>query len=280
MTRRSFFSLGLIGLGGLGGVSYGFLVEPRWLEVSTIRIALPKSLKVPVRIIHLSDLHRSAFVSLSFIEKAINLSLREAPDLVCVTGDFVTGGDQQDLSEYAIILRALSSKAPTFAVLGNHDGGTWSKARGGYQTTTEISSLLDKAGITLLNNRATTFNTKGSQLTLVGTNDLWAGNFDPSSAFDRVKEKETTATILLAHNPDTKDFVGEMAWDLMLSGHTHGGQVVIPILGAPVVPVRDRRYIAGLNSWKGRLIYTTRGIGNLLGIRLNCRPQISILDLE
>ncbi len=279
MTRRGFFGLGLAGLSGLGGLGYGFLVESRWLEVSRVRIKLPKSLKAPIRIAHLSDLHWSSFVSLSFIEKAIEIGLGQNPDFVCVTGDFVTAGDEMELDEYTRFLRGLSSRVTTFGVLGNHDGGSWSKVRGGYRTTAQVSNLLDNAGFTLLSNRSTTIDTKGGRLTLVGTDDLRSGSFRPSAAFKGVEKKAAAATILLAHNPDSKDYVGNWGWDLMLSGHTHGGQIVVPFLGAPVVPVRDRRYIAGLNPWKDRLIYTTRGVGNLLGIRLNCRPQISILDL-
>jgi hypothetical protein len=85
--------------------------------------------------------------------------------------------------------------------------------------------------------------------------------------------------ILLAHNPDTKDVLGDRPWDLMLSGHTHGGQVVLPIVGERFVPVRDKRFIAGLKRWNGRQVYVTRGVGNIDGVRVNCRPEVSVLDL-
>ena len=85
--------------------------------------------------------------------------------------------------------------------------------------------------------------------------------------------------ILLAHNPDTKDVLADRPWDLMLSGHTHGGQVVLPIVGERFVPMRDKRFIAGLKQWNGRQVYVTRGVGNIDGVRVNCRPEVAILDL-
>ena len=110
--------------------------------------------------------------------------------------------------------------------------------------------------------------------------DLWSGYPDPESAFANSRRPGTETTIVLAHNPDSKDLIGRYPWQLMLSGHTHGGQISIPLLGAPYVPVKDRRYIAGLNPWKDRLIYTTRGVGSIYGTRFSCRPEVSILDLK
>ena len=89
-----------------------------------------------------------------------------------------------------------------------------------------------------------------------------------------------TPILCLAHNPDAKDALDGLPWDLMLAGHTHGGQVVLPFLGPPVVPVRDRRFVSGLNGWSSRLIYTTRGVGNLYGLRVHCRPEVTLLDLR
>ena len=92
-------------------------------------------------------------------------------------------------------------------------------------------------------------------------------------------EGDEVPTLLLAHNPDTKDVAWPFAWDAMLSGHTHGGQVVLPWIGPPFVPVEDRRFIAGLHSWRDRWIYTTRGVGNILGVRVNCRPEVTLLEV-
>jgi hypothetical protein len=84
---------------------------------------------------------------------------------------------------------------------------------------------------------------------------------------------------LLAHNPDSKDILGAYPWDLMLCGHTHGGQVRLPIVGPAFAPVRDKRYVEGLKPWNDRLIFVTRGVGNYVGVRFNCRPEVSLLNL-
>lgn len=278
LNRRQFTLGGLAVLGG-AGFGYGFGVEPRWPEVRTVSVTLARPLPAPVRILHLSDFHRSSFVSLSLLEEAIRLGLGHAPDLVCLTGDFVTSGDPEGLDGYVEVLRLLPSRAPTLAVLGNHDGGNWSRAHGGEATVQRVSELLESAGIEVLHNRSSILETEGGPFRLVGAGDLWSGECDSVAAFEGPSQVTAAATILLAHNPDTKDLTTDLDWDLMLSGHTHGGQVVVPLLGPPLVPVRDRRYTAGLNLWQGRPIYTTRGVGSVYGLRLNCRPEVTVLNV-
>ena len=112
---------------------------------------------------------------------------------------------------------------------------------------------------------------------LVGVGDLWSRELDGAAAF-REAEKNVP-TILLAHNPDSKIALGNRAWHLMLSGHTHGGQIRLPLLGAPFAPVVDKRYIAGLKPWRDRWIHVTKGVGNVHGVRFNCRPEVSLLRI-
>jgi predicted MPP superfamily phosphohydrolase len=113
----------------------------------------------------------------------------------------------------------------------------------------------------------------------VGVGDVWAGDLEPAGAFAQIRRGDIP-TVLLSHNPDTKDAMADYPWHLMLSGHTHGGQVILPLYGPPIVPVHDRRYIAGLKPWHDRQIHVTRGVGNLLGVRFACRPEVAVLDLE
>lgn len=275
-TRRQFLLGGTAAVAAVG-VGHAFGVEPRWLEERTISVALPR-LAGPVRVLHLSDLHRSGAVGLGFLERAIRRGLARDPGLVCLTGDFVTAGSATSLAGYAEILALLSGQAPTYAVLGNHDGGDWSRGAGGEATLDKVTRLLGDAGIEVLHNRSVVVGVGGG-LRLVGLADLWSGQCDPAAAFAGVAADAPMPTVLLAHNPDSKDRVAGQPWDLMLSGHTHGGQVVVPLLGPPFATVRDRRYLAGLNPWRDRWIYTTRGVGNLFGVRFNCRPEISVLEL-
>jgi predicted MPP superfamily phosphohydrolase len=112
---------------------------------------------------------------------------------------------------------------------------------------------------------------------LVGVGDLWSNELDAPGAFRSVESSE--ATILLSHNPDSKTVLRPFPWNLMLCGHTHGGQVIIPFEGPAYAPVQDKRFVAGLRGWDGRQVYVSRGVGNLGGVRLRCRPEVSVLDV-
>ena len=105
--------------------------------------------------------------------------------------------------------------------------------------------------------------------------DLWSGEIEAARAFSGVDPR--APTVLLAHNPDSKDELGAYPWDLMLSGHTHGGQVIVPFDGPRFAPVEDKRYVAGLKPWGTRQIHVTRGVGNIGGVRFRCRPEVSLV---
>ncbi len=275
MTRRNFLSsLSLVAASPV----YAFGIEPNWLEQSRVSVKLPqRNLGRGVRILHLSDFHASAMVPFSLIEKAIDLGLAMRPDLICLTGDFVTNADRFDETEYSELLKRLSKTARTFACLGNHDGGLWAGKFGGFRDTCVVRSLLEASDVTLLDNRSELIRIHGQSLRLVGVGDLWSGELNAERAFEGARTEEPT--ILLAHNPDTKDVLAKHPWDLMLSGHTHGGQVLVPLLGAPFVPVEDKRFIAGLKEWNGRQVYVSRGIGSIGGFRVNCRPEVTLLHV-
>ena len=257
---------------------YAFGVEPNWLERTATQVKLPcKSLTSGVRILHLSDFHASPAVPFSLIEKSVELGLQAKPDVICLTGDFVTDATPFDQAEYARILRRLSSAAPVFATLGNHDGGRWGATVHGLKDSSRVRALLAAGNIPLLHNRSEVVRVRDQFVRFAGVPDLWSDSVDGDLAFADVPADDPA--ILLAHNPDTKDVLADRPWDLMLSGHTHGGQVVLPLIGERFVPVRDKRFIAGLKQWNGRQVYVTRGVGNIDGVRVNCRPEVTILDL-
>ena len=248
------------------------------MERTFQRVKLPcKSLTSGARILHLSDFHASSAVPFSLIENAVELGLEAKPDVVCLTGDFVTDATPFDEAEYARILRRLSMAAPVFASLGNHDGGAWAASAGGLTDTSAVRRLLRAGNIPLLHNRSEVVRVRHQSIRFAGVGDLWSDGVDGDRAFANVPSDDPA--ILLAHNPDTKDELADRPWDLMLSGHTHGGQVVLPIVGERFVPIRDKRFIAGLKQWKGRQVYVTRGVGNIDGVRVNCRPEVTVLDL-
>ncbi|HEV3201918.1 MAG TPA: phosphodiesterase YaeI [Bryobacteraceae bacterium] len=274
MTRRKFVYC-CLGASGVAA-SYPCYFEPRWLAVTHHQVDLQRApLPDPIRILHLSDLHFSAFVPLSLIESAVTLGLAQKPDVICLTGDFITDREELGAGPYSRVLSRLSRSAPTFAVLGNHDGGIWAQVSGGYSDHRAVAKLLDQSGIELLHNRATRVQVRNSVLSLVGVGDLWSDEIEAARAFSGLDLR--LPIVLLSHNPDSKDPLGNDPWDLMLSGHTHGGQVILPFQGPRYAPVLDKRYVAGLRPWGSRQIHVTRGVGSLGGIRFGCRPEVSIL---
>jgi predicted MPP superfamily phosphohydrolase len=272
MTRRKL----LFSFFGAAPLVYPCYWEPRWLDVTRRQARLDQPVGgEPARLLHLADLHASMFVPLSMIHHAISAGLAQKPDLICVTGDFITTRQDFDARAYAQALRRLSAAAPTYAVLGNHDGGSWTRRHFGYPDHRLVERILEDAGIELLHNRSASVEVRGGAMTLVGVGDLWSNEVEPRRAFANVDRE--TATVVLAHNPDTKDVLRRYDWDLMLSGHTHGGQVIIPFEGVRYAPVLDKRYVAGLKPWGSRLIHVTRGVGNVGGVRFRCRPEASLL---
>jgi len=273
LSRRKFLA------GALGataaGVAYMKWLEPRWLGVGRHEVKLGAHGGSPIRLLQLSDFHASEQVSLDFIQSAVEKGLKLKPDLICLTGDFITWR-YDAFPRYAEILKPLADAAPAFATLGNHDGGRW-VGTAGYSDTSLVRDLLARSRIELLHNRSTSVQIQGRKLDLVGVGDLWAGEMDALSAFSR--PRDGSGTILLSHNPDSKDQLLAYPWDLMLCGHTHGGQCDLVFFGTPFAPVRDRRYVRGLHRWSNRWIHITKGVGNLHGMRLNCRPEISLLTL-
>jgi predicted MPP superfamily phosphohydrolase len=274
--RRRAFLLALTG-GATGG--YSKWIEPEWLEVSRVDCKLPGfTPSKPIRIVQLSDLHSSPDVPHELIEESVELAIREKPDFICVTGDFVTARQGYDKPWFVRVLSRLPAAAPTFGTLGNHDGGWWShREEDGHPSPRPIADLIQEAGLEFLNNRGVDIETPGGDLTLVGLADFWSGEFEPEVAFECTTKNPV---IVLSHNPDTKDEMTDFDWSLMLSGHTHGGQIVIPGIGSPWTPVRDKRYLSGLKEWEGRLIHVSRGVGNAKGIRFNCRPEINVLTIS
>lgn len=280
--RRKFFTrrrilAGLLGSGAAAGAWMRY-VEPGW--VKTVQHSVPlwtaRTAAPPLRLLHLSDFHADPMTP-EEIGHAIQLGIAQKPDLICLTGDFITWKyDRWD--EYAAVLAPLAAAAPVFAVLGNHDGGAWARHKG-YPDTTLVRALLDRAGITLLHNRRTTLEMKGRRLTLAGLGDWWADEMRPAEAFAGYTAERDTPVVLLSHNPDTKDRLSPWPWDLMLSGHTHGGQLSLPFIGTPFAPVRDKRFVRGLHPWNNRHLHITAGVGALHHMRFNCRPEISVLEL-
>jgi predicted MPP superfamily phosphohydrolase len=257
--------------------AYAVGIEPRWLDTEVHTVPMP-GLGRHLRVVQLTDLHASDFVPLGMIADAVSAAIAAKPDLICLTGDYISYQDIPAAHEYARTLAPLAKAAPTYAVLGNHDGGPWAETQGGLSDHRFMDKVLEMAGVEILHNRSKIVEPHGHPLALVGIGDYWSREFQPAAAFAGIS-KPQVPTVVLAHNPDTKDRLNNYPWRLMLSGHTHGGQVIVPLYGPPIIPVRDRRYLAGLKPWGERLIHVSRGVGNIMGVRFGCRPEVAVLDL-
>lgn len=248
--------------------AYALLLEPFWLQMERVRIPLghlPSHL-TGLRMAFLSDLHRGANVDESLIARAVNMVLETSPDLVLLGGDYVTGSaDYAD--SCARELARLRASLGIYACLGNHD--YWTDAE-------RVAETLQRAGVRVLRNQGLVVM---DGLWVAAVDDVWEGQPSLESALRRMPTGATA--VLLAHEPDFADRVaadGRVA--LMLSGHTHGGQVRIPFLGPPILPYLGQGYAAGLYRLGQMTLYVTRGVGLIAPpVRFNCRPEVTLLTL-
>lgn len=268
MNRRQFFLGGTAAATAVAG--YAGFVEKWRVEVTHTRIALP-GLPRPMRLLHLSDLHLGNAISLDHLHYIADLAIGAKPDLICLTGDYVDYPDMGYDPAYKDVFRRLSNTAPSYATLGNHDG---MHHRGETLDHSLVRARLSAGGVQLLHNDSAQY----EGLNLVGVGDLWSLEVEPDQAFARAGRQGPT--ILLNHNPDAKDMLVQHPWHLMLAGHTHGNQIHVPFVDvSPWAVVKDHRFIAGHYHWEGRQLHINRGIGGLAGIRFNCRPEVSVLEL-
>ncbi len=276
---------------------YATLIEPNWLKITeydltslpgrtpsiaeevahraSLRAATsPPAARPPVRILQLTDLHVDNSRGLWRLNAAADYLEELRPDLIVFTGDFFSTRIV-DRPAFLTALKRFPAVAPCYAVAGNHDGGAWAAATEGYPTTGELRALLTEAGIRLLENEAVRFPLKGRQLELYGSGDPWAGNC--SAPVVAGQESGEIERIVLTHNPDARATFNLYPWRLMLCGHTHGGQVALPGYGPLILPVHHRNYAAGLfpDAWRAMVVST--GIGNIKEIRLNCRPEMTLI---
>lgn len=260
---------------------YSKYLESRWLEVTRIRIpvtGLPKAFH-GFRIVQLSDFHHSSVVPMPFIERCIDDANSLGGDVIVLTGDYVTTCESRFTSPVVRAFRKLRARAGVYAVLGNHDHGIY-KFRPSRREPLDVARHnyhFDSAGVRLLVNESVHLRAGSSALAIVGLDDLWGGGFEPYMAFDGIEP--STPRVVLCHNPAGVLGMRGFRTDLVLAGHTHGGQVVLPFVGPAFLPISHRRFIAGLYSVDRGLMYVNRGVGHLPPARINCHPEISVLEL-
>lgn len=270
------------------------ITEPLKVERVTIEIAsLPQSLS-GVKIVQLSDLHYDGIrLSEKLLAEAIESSNLESPDLVAITGDLVTD-DPEPIEALAERLVKLKSRVGTYVCLGNHDNVSLASRQ-------QIIDALTAVGINVLWNEIVY--PLGTELAIVGLADYWSREFNPKLIFSQIDPN--IPRVVLSHNPDSAEILKKHRVDLQLSGHTHGGQIVIPGYGAAPILVQQLRknspkifknYVPFLkvcarvvNHWNWaegwhqvgkNQLYVNRGLGTYSPGRLFCPPELTVITLE
>lgn len=284
-SRRHFLRTGLrlVGGGAAAGLVYGLAVEPHWFRITRRRISirdLPSSLN-GLRIVQLTDIHHGPWLALGYVRQVVDAANALAPDLICLTGDYVHKSPAY-IEPVIGELARLHAKIGTVAVLGNHD---W------WEDGPLVRQELIRAGIAVIDNARRILTPDGKLaadaaegLAITGVGDLWEGQPDYQAALAGLPQ--TMPRLLLAHNPDCAEaralIHSGLRVDLMLSGHTHGGQVAIPFLGSPGIPsAYGEKYARGLVEGPVCPVFVCRGIGmTVLPLRFGAFPEIAVLELR
>ena len=266
MTRRSALkALGASAVGAaVGSVAYGFWYGRHALRL--IRATLPVTGLPPsldgLRIGLLTDLHRSQWVSEADVAEAVSLLMDTRPALIVLGGDYVTWGDRQYVESAAEGLSALSAPYGVFGILGNHDDDR------------DMPAALVKRGVEVLKNARTRVTIRHEALEIAGIS-FWTRR---STDIAAVVKGASAPTMLLAHDPRRLAEAATLGIPLVLSGHTHGGQVVLPVVGA--VAARKFPVVAGTARRSQTTVFVSRGVGTVyLPVRINCPPEVALLTL-
>lgn len=274
IKRRDFLKLALLatagGLSTAGGYLYKnnessqLVIERELIPIENLKPSLEG-----FTIAQLSDIHLDGLTKPDLVQRAVTLTNSLKPDLIVLTGDYVWH-HVEPIFELAPILANLDARYGVYAALGNHE--IWTGVEVVLQAFDEIRMLV-------LVNQGVTINTGSGDLYLAGLDDGWSGQPDLNAALDRAPTG--APIILLFHEPDLADRVSmDPRISLQLAGHSHGGQVRFPFIGAPVLPYLSWKYDQGLYRVRDMWLYTNRGIGvTNIPLRYNCPPEITLFTL-
>ncbi|MGB1014805.1 MAG: metallophosphoesterase [Nannocystaceae bacterium] len=272
----------MLSLIGLCLAIWAFAIEPGRLVVVEQELELPGWTAPPLRVAVLSDLHVGApHVDLAFLNNVIARTNSLEPDLVLLAGDFlitgVAGGEFIGPKPIAEALARLSAPMGVYAVLGNHD---W------WFDGPKTAQALENAGSSVLENESVVLNHKGGKVRLIGLGDHMTDHADPQLAYGEAPAVEGP-TIVFTHSPDVFPELAAMGLDaqeltIAIAGHTHGGQVWVPLLGTPVVPSQyGSRFVRGHIVEGDSHYFVTSGVGtSIVPARFAVPPEIVLLTLR
>ena len=250
-----------------GTATYGVAYERH--DVGVTRAQLDVSGLAPafegLRIALLTDIHHSRLVGADDVNAAVQLALAERPDLVVLGGDYVTFGDRAFVGPVADLLAPLSAPHGVFAILGNHDDDK------------DMPAALARNGFAVLKDQRTRVTIKGEELELAGIR-FWTRR---AADVARVLRNARGTTLLLAHDPRRLTEAAALNVPAVLSGHTHGGQVVLPGVGALATKAARFPILAGAGRRDNTSIFVSRGIGTVyVPVRFNCPPEVAVVTLR
>ncbi len=266
LTRRQFLSLSL-----LGATGYPVFIERYAVQVNNYTIPVPN---LPdefhnFRIVHLTDFHYGFLMPEFIIEYVVEKTSLLEKDMIVCTGDYVDKRNTtKEIDVIWPILGKLCADYGVYSVLGNHDH---------WASFSRSMEWMKKTGQDL-RHKAIPIEKNGKRIWIGGAGDLYEDKDGIDEAFHSVPAGE--CKIVLAHNPDTADSYFRTRIDLMISGHTHGGQVQLPFAGPPILPVQNKLYSNGFIRAKKTNLFISKGLGwSIIPVRFNCYPEISVLNL-
>jgi predicted MPP superfamily phosphohydrolase len=293
-------------------------VEPQLLSTTQLVLPipqLPQSLE-GTKIIQLSDLHWAKGFPQGLIDKIKDKINRFNPDIIVFTGDFLTRSRLENEEQLMELLNSLKASTGCFAILGNHDyskfvtlnrDGDYDIDRASSQSSIskgfsrlltststatgnitpeakqvgmhhELLALLKKTSFTLLDNDSQLIPCRGSYLNVCGLGEYALGRCNPEKAFRNYDPKYPG--VILSHNPDSFPFLQDYPGELILAGHTHGGQINIPLLWNKFTKMKDKKYKRGLKKLKDKWVYINRGVSSVMKFRLFSIPEITCITLR
>ena len=262
-------------------IAWGSFIEPRLIKIKHLEINLNATIQPEkIRLAFVSDFHAGPYKKNFFISRVVNKIIKQNPDVILLGGDFIE--NKESASYYLRPLKKLAEQYPTFAVMGNHEYNL-SKFRGPKQKNRSqtLRRLFKEWHIPILDNQTQVVRTDKGWINITGLPEIWTG--EANIAIAEYNSDPRAPKILLCHNPEIIIDQKANDFDLILSGHTHGGQVRLPWIGSvPPLPTSlGRSYDRGLFKLKNGYLYITAGIGtNLTRARLFNPPEITIIDLD
>jgi len=272
MNRRQFLKSSLAGVGAaaLAGTCYSFF-EAGWIQVSetTLPVAGLSPAFHGTRVAFLTDLHHGPYTDLAYVQNIVRTTNLLRPDVVVLGGDYSLR-DAKYIAPCIDMLGNLRARMGVVGVLGNHD-----YRHGEAQTRTALAA----AKITELTNDSIVFEERGERFVVAGVDDFWLGRPSLPQALRNARRDDSV--LLVSHNPDFCETLSDRRVKLVLSGHTHGGQIVFPGATAPFVPSRyGAKYLRGVVQAPETTVLVSRGLGtSLLPARVGSRPEINVVTI-